>query len=249
MKTISQRRHSVVIHGAEYPVDADLSFHRHDSSVGYWQTKSRYGVFDFKLDQPQQVFRSYQGAFTRSAAFSKQSFLRELFWRKEEGVKIVAGHGVFILPSNMILRQSKTGKISITVFAGSDLSKTFSHSNDQHLVEIAKSYYDDNFDEFNHRINYDLYRSVANRPGDEREIEGLVIPQGIRVQRRSHGYQVLATASRKTHYVGFAKDLDSIGKLIDKAELMREDKLEQKAAERRVVAEVLSFGEYLRRLD
>lgn len=252
MQAINVGKNVVRILNREFPVDTDLSMIRLDREVCAWHVQSHREDHQFvPLDDGEvsaQTFQTYRKALNTSLAFNTTGKMRELFERKERGVKIVPGHGVFLLPSKMIVVPAGQRKIKIKVFAGTSLAKEFQLSNYQHMVASASEYYSENFREFTDEVNESLYYPVMYNLSQVRHDGDMVIPQGIRLMKYATGlievyYKVTDNPQK---YVGSSHKLEELKNIIELAVASRRSDLATAAIHRYVAPKFILLSQYMR---
>lgn len=255
MRAISVGKNVVKILGHEFPVDSDLSLVKFSTDSCMWRANTARKGHLFVPIQNEQVtvetFKEYDQAFSRSSAFNSRGNLRSLFDRKEEGVKIIPGHGVFILPAKMMAMKSGHRNVKIKVFAGTSLQKVFREDNNEHLVEVASDYYYANLHQFTDSINEDLFLPVKYRRTEERIFKGIVVPEGVQAySRHANGDEVYYRSPEKDNsvYLGTAKSMAELKRMFKEAVAIRKEEGKAKAMYRFVTPSFVSLSSYMRRL-
>jgi hypothetical protein len=188
--TISVGKNVARILDREFPIDSDLFLKKQDIHHCAWNIRSQQTAVAFDAIKEGEVtpeaFRTYNNALHKSIAFNERGKLRKLFDRKEEGVKIVPGHGVFMLPSKMQVVKRGPRDIAIRVFGGTEFAETFHYSDYENMVAAAAEHYFDHIREVTDAINESLWYPVKYNKGDN-DFEGIAMPAGVHVGRIANG--------------------------------------------------------------
>lgn len=239
----------------EFPVDKDLSMITLDQEVCAWHVGSQREDHQFiplsHGDVSIETFQTYRRALNTSIAFNKTGKIRQMFERKEKGVKIIPGHGVFMLPSKMTVVPSGQRKIKVRVFSGTSLSQDFQLENYSHMVASASEYYRENFRQFTDEVNESLYFPVMYSVHNERVYEGLDIPQGVCVRQRDVKAPMEVYYKHSTgtwQYVGSSRNLIEIKNIIEIAVAKRRAKLAITAIYRFVAPKFIQLSDYMKAL-
>lgn len=220
--TISVGKNVARILDREFPIDTDLTLNKVRSTreVCFWSTESSREDIQFtpikEGEVTSEAYRTYNQALRKSIAFNQRGKMRKLFDRKEEGVKIIPGHGVFILPSKMQVVMKGPREVQIRVFGGTEFAKNFHYSNYDTMVKAAAEHYFENIRTVTESINESLWFPVKYGEREEvRTFEGIAIPSGVIVRRKESKIVVEYYSSKheRTHHFGYvnsAKDLPTM---------------------------------------
>lgn len=240
----------------EFPIDTDLSMVKHDRETCIWTVgsalKKEYFTPIVDGEVSAEAFRTYNNSLNRSIAFNHRGKMRKLFEKKEEGVKIIPGHGVFILPSKMRVVQSGQRKVKIRVFSGTSLAKEF-HSADYHdMVNEAATHYFGHIREFTDEINESLWHPVKYNRNYEWMYGTLEIPHGVQVYQRSqNGYSVevyyYSPMDGAVRYLATAKNHMELKRLVNQAKEIRLIEHREEAMYRFVNPSFVQLSNYMRR--
>lgn len=249
--TITVGKNVAKILGHEFPIDNDLSLSRHKWDECSWQVNSAHEQHDFQAIKEGEVtaeaFRTYGQALNHSVAFNEKGKIRKMFERKEQGVKIVPGHGVFTLPAKMQVVGTGLRKVRIRVFGGTDMAKEFHYSSYEHMVDAAAEYYFENIRNMTNPINESLWYPVKYNT-TQREFEGLELPLGIQVDDIGARFRVRyysVSLGRVVHF-GVAKDLRTLAMMLIEADDKRHSECMIEAMYRFVRPSYISLSQYMR---
>lgn len=241
----------------EFPIDSDLSMVKYDRDTCGWTIDSavRREIFTPIDDQGEvsaDAFRTYHHALNKSIAFNHRGKMRKLFERKEEGVKIIPGHGVFILPAKMQVVQSGQRKVKIRVFNGTSLAKEFQSSDYHDMVNEAATHYFGNLREFTDEVNESLWYPVKYNRNYESTCDGLVIPDGVQVYPIDvDGYSVAvrfySVKDGQSRYLATAKNHTELRRLVQQASEIRKAEQREEAMYRFVNPSFVQLSNYMRR--
>lgn len=256
MQQISVGKNVVRILDREFPIDSDLSMIEAGFGNKAWRVQSirQSHIFTPIVDEQvsAETFREYNVALGQSKAFSSRGKLRKLFDKKEEGVKVIAGHGVFILPSKMVAVQRGQRKVVVRVFGGSAIAQEFSNPDYKHMVLEAANYYFENLKQFTDEVNKSLWYPVKYNRSYIKTVHDVVIPDGVQAHARSKegGVEVYYSSivERGSVYVGTAKDKGQLEHFVRYANNCREKEQAAAAMYRFVNPSYVSLSQYMRRM-
>jgi hypothetical protein len=250
--TISVGKNVARILDREFPIDTDLSIVRFGDFQRSWNVRSQEEQHVFNPFQDGEVspeaFRTYNKALHHSIAFNERGKLRKLFDRKEEGVKIIPGHGVFFLPSKMQVVKRGPRDIQIRVFSGTEFAKNFHYSNYESMVAAASEHYFANIRTVTEAINESLWFPVKYNWKDEREFSGLILPPGVNVMNHGKHFRVRYYSSKngKNMHFGMAKDMHELADVVLKADDQRHQEQMAEAMYRFVRPHYVSLSQYMK---
>lgn len=225
--TISVGKNVARFQDREFPIDIDLTLYRPKSNreVCFWSTESSQEDIIFTPFKEGEVsaetYRTYNQALHKSIAFNERGKMRKLFDRKAEGVKIIPGHGVFILPSKMQVLTRDPRKIEIQVFGGTDFAKKFHYSNYESMVAAASEHYFANIRTVTEAINESLWFPVKYRENEKRTYMGFEIPHGVTLFHEKSGsirVGYYSSANTGKVFIGTARKLSDLPALMLEAE-------------------------------
>lgn len=254
MKQVHVGKNVVRILNREFPVDTDLSMLEINPRTLAWEVKSTHQLHGFTPivndEVTAETFTTYKAALTTSMACGRQSKVRELLARKDKGVKIIPGHGVFILPSKMTVEVVGHRNIKLRVFSGSTFSKSFHSNNYKDMVAEATGHYCQHIREFTDTVNESLYYPVKYNRSQVREYKGIILPDGVTVDPGSNaGDEVRYSSSENGHkYFGTAKSQKELQEFIDEAERIRRKEHQLEAIYRFVTPTFIQLSQYMRQL-
>lgn len=253
--SINVGKNVATILGHEFPIDTDLTIGRHLEGKRAWKTESIGKAFSFNPvvdgEVSAETFVTYNQALHESVAFNRRGKMRKLFDHKEEGVKIVPGHGVFFLPSKMTVVHTSPRKIKIRVFGGTDLAREFHHENKRDMVGAAANYYYDHIREVTDSVNESLWYPVKYNRSIPLECNGLAIPDGVRVYTSTEGRTISVEYTSREHgtvHVGTATNASELGKMINTADRHRQKELQANAVHRFINPSFVQLSQYMRRV-
>lgn len=254
MKQISVGKNVVRILGHEFPVDSDLSMVDWGQNKA-WRVNSirRNHLFTPVVDNTisPETFRMYNTALHQSKAFNSRGKLRQLFDKKEEGVKVIPGHGVFILPSKMVAIQRGPRKVIIRVFSGTELSKEFHNPDYKSMVLEAANYYFDNLRFITDEVNKNLWYPVKYNRNHQLIVEDLVVPDGVQIVCHDNGnvsVKYWSIDQNTTVHVGVAKTNEQLSTMFEFADDARRKEQKRAAMYRFVNPSYVPLSLYMRRM-
>lgn len=250
--TISVGKNVARILDREFPIDADLFLKKQDIHHCFWNIRSQQSSVGFNAIKEGEVtpeaFRTYNNALHKSIAFNERGKLRKLFDRKEEGVKIVPGHGVFMLPSKMQVVNRGPRDIQIRVFSGTEHAENFHYSNYESMVAAAAEHYFKHIREVTDSINESLWYPVKYNVM-EREFEGLILPRGIHVDRIANdNFRVRYYSVKEgtgVHF-GVANNMRDLASLLIEADDQRHKEQMVEAHYRFISPRFIMLSQYMR---
>lgn len=255
MKAISVGKNVVRILNREFPIDSDLSIVDFGMDRKAWRVSSirRSHVFTPIVDDEvsAEAFREYNNALHQSKAFNSRGELRKLFDKKEEGVKIIPGHGVFILPSKMTAVQRGPRKVIIRVFPGTELSKEFQNPDYKSMVLEAANYYFDNLRHLTDEINKNLWYPVKYNRNHQLLVDDLLVPDGVQVRAYDNGnvgVKYWSIEANEAKWLGTAHTQIELDALLRQADDIRYKEQKRAAMYRFVNPSYVPLSLYMRRM-
>lgn len=249
LDNVTVGKNTVRILGHEFPIDNDLRIVKYDSANLAWRVETAMKAFPFNPIRNEQItvdtFRTYKTALDKSQAFDPEGRMKKMISRKEQGVRIIPGHGVFIMPSKMTICQRSATDLAIRVFAGTDLQQEFRHHDYAKMVLEAANYYYKHFRKLSTEINENLYYPVEYQVA-AREFDKLTLPQGVKVTSVDGSFYVYCYYFGKTEYVGTAKSIYELKTVLEIAREKRYNKLKQESVYRWVDPRFIPLSQYLR---
>jgi hypothetical protein len=256
MQQISVGKNVVRIMNREFPIDSDLTITSAFDGNKAWRVNSvrQSHVFTPIVNDEvsAEAFREYNVALGQSKAFHSRGKLRQLFDKKEEGVKVIPGHGVFILPSKMVASMRGPRKVVVRVFSGSELAQEFHSPDYKHMVLEAANYYFENLKQFTSEVNKSLWYPVKYNRNYIKTVHDIVIPDGVQAYARSKegGVEVYysSISERNSVYVGTAKNKGELEHFVRYANNLREKEQASAAMYRFVNPSYVPLSLYMRRM-
>lgn len=249
--TIDHQIASIIHH--EFPVDDSIRLSVSSDEYS-WQSKdlsTPFHLLDSQGNISKEVFSAYSKLIKKQTLTHSNNKVLKFLNRKEEGLKIIPGHGVFILPSNMVVKTLNPSKPRIQVFQNTEYSKSFCHPDMQSMVDEASAYYFQHFNSIKDEINESLYRAVRYDCVDTL-YQGIPVPTGVlvysRTQGRSFEVRYANPIERRTMYFGSAKNLIDLEKLIKRAHEYRQSIFQEKAVSQLVTPTYMRISEYMKQL-
>ena len=255
MQQISVGKNVVRILNREFPIDSDLSMTNLGLGMRAWHVSSirQSHVFEPIVDDQvsAEAFREYNVALGQSKAFNGRGKLRQLFDKKEEGVKVIPGHGVFILPSKMVAIQRGQRKVLIRVFGGTELAMDFHQDNYKMMVLEAANYYFDNLKHLTAEVNKNLWYPVKYNRNHQLLVEDLVVPDGVQVKAYDNGrvgVSYYSVEDGSTKWAGTAQNQSELDTLLAFADNIRQKEQARAAMYRFVNPSYVPLSLYMRRV-
>jgi hypothetical protein len=256
MQQISVGKNVVRILDREFPIDQDLSMINAGAGDRAWRVNSirQSHIFTPIVDDQvsAETFREYNVALGQSKAFNGRGKLRQLFDKKEEGVKVIAGHGVFILPSKMVAIQRGPRKVIVRVFGGSTIAQDFHNPDYKLMVLEAANYYFENLRQFTDEVNKSLWYPVKYNRNYILTVHDVIIPDGVQARARSKegGVEVYYSSIVEggSVYCGTAKNKGELEHFVRYANNCREKEQASAAMYRFVNPSYVSLSQYMRRM-
>ncbi|BAQ02714.1 hypothetical protein AVU38_gp186 [Ralstonia phage RSL2] len=255
MQQISVGKNVVRILNREFPIDSDLSMINIGRGDKAWRVNSirQSHVFTPIVDEEvsAEAFREYNVALGQSKAFSSRGKLRQLFDKKEEGVKVIPGHGVFILPSKMVVQQRGQRKVYIRVFGGTELAKDFWNTDYKLMVLEAANYYFDNLRFLTDEVNKNLWYPVKYNRNHQLLVEDLLVPDGVFVRTYDNGHVGVGYSSVEdggSKWMGTARNQSELDSLLHQADEIRRKEQARAAMYRFVNPSYVPLSLYMRRV-
>lgn len=254
MNQVYVGKNVVRILNREFPVDTELSILKINPRACAWRVKSTHQLHGFipivDDEVTAETFTTYKAALNTSIAFNRNGKVRELLTRKEKGIKIIPGHGVFILPSKMTVVLSGHRNIKLRVFGGTSFSKDFHSNNYAEMVAAATSHYCQHIREVTDSVNESLYYPVKYNRSQVREYKGIILPDGVTVEKRCVvGDTVRYQSTEEGHkYFGTAKSDKELQEFIDEAARIRRKEHQIEALYRFVTPTFIQLSLYMRQL-
>lgn len=256
MQQISVGKNVVRILNREFPIDSDLSMVNASYGDKAWRVNSirQNHVFTPIVDEEvsAETFRIYNVALGQSKAFAQRGKLRQLFDKKEEGVKVIPGHGVFILPSKMVAVMRGPRKVVIRVFSGSSIAQEFHNPDYKNMVLEAANYYFENLRQFTDEVNKSLWYPVKYNRNYIKTVHDVIIPDGVQAYARSKegGVEVYYSSLKEQNsvYVGTAKNKGELEHFVRFANNCREKEQSAAAMYRFVNPSYVPLSLYMRRV-
>lgn len=256
MQQISVGKNVVRIVNREFPIDSDLTIIGAYDGNKAWRVNSirQSHVFTPIVNDEvsAETFREYNVALGQSKAFHSRGKLRQLFDKKEEGVKVIPGHGVFILPSKMIAVMRGPRKVVIRVFSGSAIAQDFYNPDYKQMVLEAANYYFENLKQFTSEVNKSLWYPVKYNRNYTMTLHDVDIPDGVQVYSRSKqgGVEVYYSSlvEKNSVYVGTAKNKGELEHFVRYANNCREKEQASAAMYRFVNPSYVPLSLYMRRM-
>lgn len=252
---ITVGKNVATIQGHEFPIDQDLTIEKFFGSQRAWKTESTARLHTFqpiiKDEVSAETFITYNQALEQSVAFNRRGKMRTLFEKKDKGVKIVPGHGVFILPALMRVKHTSPRKINVAVFSGTSLAREFHHADNREMVRAAADYYYDHIGAVTDPVNESLWYPVKYKRNIALECNGFPIPDGVRVYTHTEGRTIYVEYTSREHgtvHVGTATDAWQLGKLLNTADRHRQKELQVNAVYRFVKPTFVQLSQYMRRV-
>lgn len=249
LDNVTVGKNTVRILGHEFPIDNDLRVVQYDDRKLAWRVDTAFEAFPFRPIRKDRItletFQTYKTALNRSTAFDSQGRMKKLLERKEKGVRIIPGHGVFIMPSKMTIHQRSAADLSIRVFSGTNFQEEFRHHDYAKMVLAASNHYYRHFRKLSTEINEGLYYPVEYQMG-LREFDALTLPIGVSVQATENSFYVYARYFDKKEYVGVAKSIQELKTVLEIAREKRYNKLKQETVYRWVEPRFIPLSQYLR---
>lgn len=249
MNNVTVGKNTVRILGHEFPIDNDLRIVQYDDRKLAWRVDTAFEAFPFRPIREERItletFQTYKTALNRSKAFDSQGRMKKMLERKEQGVRIIPGHGVFVLPSKMTIHQRGATDLSIRVFSGTNFQEEFRHKDYAKMVLAASNHYYRHFRQLSTEINEGLYYPVEYNMG-EREFDSLTLPVGVYVQHIEKSFHVYIRHSDKKEYVGAARSISELKTVLEIAREKRYNKLKSISVYRWVEPRFIPLSQYLR---
>lgn len=241
-------KNTATIGGFEFPIDNDLRVIELDESRLAWRVDTLFEIYPFKpligSRVTTETFHTYKTALTSSEAFDSRGKMKQMLNRKEEGVRIIPGHGVFIMPSKMTIMQCSPTDLAVRVFRGSTLEKVFRDRNYERLVSTAHEYYLRHIRDITSPVNENLYYPVEYMTKD-RTGHLPIMPKGVYVEMRGDSFNVYYSASSTKHHYASTTKRENLTHLIEGAAEARELAVKGKAMYRFVQARYVPMSQYL----
>lgn len=239
----------------EFPIDTNLAIQLIDKNSASWNVsvqggKQKHGFTPVKDDEVTvEAFRTYHDALA-TAVTQRKSKLRDMLGIKTEGVKIVPGHGVFILPAKMVVVKRGQRDVGIRVFTGTKMERIFRNSSNDLMVDEAAEYYHKYVKIHTDEVNQSLWHPIRYE-AKPRVFEGIEMPQGVFAYHYSKtGTDVFfsSPAEGRTMYFAHAKNLRELKAAIASAAQRRHEELAGKASYRYVKPAFIPLSTYMRTL-
>ena len=255
-QSINVGKNVAVILGHEFPIDADLNLDKWFDGQRAWRTENAVKTYPFTPiidgNVSAATFLTYDKALHESIAFNRRGKMRQLFEKKEEGVKIVPGHGVFILPSKMTVVRSGQRHVKIRVFSGTEHSAEFVNKDYKQMVLEAANHYYKHLREHTDSVNDNLWYPVKYRRTTPLVCNGFEIPDGVRVYTANEGKSIevhyTSIEENKAVYLGTARNAHELGKMLNTADRIRQKEQQAAAVYRYVNPSFVQLSQYMRRI-
>lgn len=254
--SINVGKNVATINGHQFPIDSDLTLEKAFGTERAWKTESIGKCFHFNPvvgdEISTETFVTYGQALEESVAFNRRGKMRRLFEHKEEGVKIIPGHGVFLLPSKMTVIKSSPRKIKIRVFSGTHLAQEFINKDPKQMVHEAANHYYRNLREFTDTVNASLWYPVKYRRKQALVVRGFELPDGVRVYTntdgRTIGVHYTSIEEGRSMFLGTATTDLELGKMLNTADRIRQKEQQRAAAYRYIAPSFIQLSQYMRRV-